>query len=134
MFDTTAAKRVLIVINVHSIDCEQEILIATKGNQMNIVSKLLIASAIALSFAAPALAQESRPNVYIFMPNGQMVKMEVNESTQPMIMKHFKRMRVGTMVYVNAGRVYVAQDRMMHGGRMMSEMIFGSAAAQGTSH
>jgi hypothetical protein len=101
---------------------------------MNIASKLLIASAIALSFAAPALAQESRPNVYLFMPNGQMVKMEVSDATQSMIMKHFKRMRVGTMVYVSAGKVYVAQDRMMHGGQMMSEMIFGSAAARGTGH
>jgi hypothetical protein len=37
---------------------------------MNFASKLLMASAIALSFAAPALAQESRPKVYLFMPNG----------------------------------------------------------------
>jgi hypothetical protein len=101
---------------------------------MNIVSKLLTASAIALSFAAPALAQESRPNVYLFMPDGQMVKMEVSDATQSMITKHFKRMRVGTMIYVSAGKVYVAQDKMMHGGQMMSEMIFGSAAARGTGH
>jgi hypothetical protein len=101
---------------------------------MNIVSKLLITSAIALSFAAPALAQESRPNVYLFMPDGQMAKMEVSPATESMIMKHFKRMRVGTMIYVSAGRVYVAQDKMMHGGHMMSEMIFGSAAGRGSSH
>jgi hypothetical protein len=101
---------------------------------MNIASKFLVASAIALSFAAPALAQESRPNVYLFMPNGQMVKMEVSDATQSMIVRHFKRMRVGTMVYVSAGRVYIAQDRMMRGGHMMSEMIFGDAAARGAGH
>jgi hypothetical protein len=101
---------------------------------MSIVSKLVIASAIALSFSAPALAQESRPNVYLFMPNGEMVKIEVSDATQSMIVKHFKRMRVGTMIYVSAGKVYVAQDKMMHGGQMMSEMIFGSAAARGTGH
>jgi hypothetical protein len=101
---------------------------------MNIASKLLIASAIALSFAAPALAQESRPTVYLFMPNGQMTKMEVSDATQSMIVKHFKRMRAGTMIYVSAGKVYVAQDKMMRGGQMMSDMIFGSAATRGTSH
>jgi hypothetical protein len=51
-----------------------------------------------------------------------------------MIMKHFKRMRSGTMIYVSAGKVYIAQDRMMHGGQMMSEMIFGSAASRGSGH
>jgi hypothetical protein len=101
---------------------------------MNIVSKLLIASTIALSFAAPALAQDAHPTVYLFMPNGQMAKMEVNDATQSMIMKHFKRMRAGTMIYVSAGKIYIAQDKMMHGGQMMSEMIFGSAAGRGTSH
>ena len=100
---------------------------------MYFVSKLLMASAIALSFAAPALAQESRPNVYLFMPSGQMTKMEVSDANQAMIMKHFKRMRTGTMIYVNAGKVYIAQDRMMH-GQMMSEMIFGSAASRGSAH
>lgn len=101
---------------------------------MNFASKLLMASGIALSFAAPALAQESRPNVYLFMPNGQMTKMEVSDANQAMIMSHFKRMRTGTMIYVSAGKVYIAQDKMMHGGQMMSEMIFGSAASRGSGH
>jgi hypothetical protein len=101
---------------------------------MNIASKLLMASAIALSFVAPALAQDAHPTVYLFMPNGQMTRMEVSDANQAMIMKHFKRMRTGTMISVSGGKVYVAQDRMMHGGHMMSEMIFGNAAERGSSH
>jgi hypothetical protein len=38
------------------------------------------------------------------------------------------------MISVSGGKVYVAQDKMMHGGHMMSEMIFGNAADRGSSH
>lgn len=85
---------------------------------MNIVSKLLVASALAFSFAAPALAytpethQLDERNVYLFM-NGKMVQVKADDATNAMIMKHFKPLKNGTMIYVSGGKFYMAQSRHM---------------------
>jgi hypothetical protein len=97
---------------------------------MNIISKLVVASALALSFAAPALAQspESQTleerNVYLFM-NGKMVHMHAGDATHAMIMKHFKRLKTGTMIYISGGNIYASADTKLPSGKMMSAEIFG---------
>ncbi len=95
---------------------------------MNIASKVLLASALAISFAAPVFAQEetalAERNVYLFM-NGKMVHMHVSDTNHTMIMSEFKPLPAGTMIYVSGGKLYMAQDRKMSSGKMMSTEIFG---------
>jgi len=99
---------------------------------MKTVSTLLAASALALALAAPALAQGGAPeentlaerNVYLFM-NGKMVHMQVNDATHGMIMREFKPLPAGTMIYFSGGKLYTAQDRKMSGGKMLSTEVFG---------
>jgi len=95
---------------------------------MKVASKMLAASAIALALVAPAIAQETNTlnerNVYLFM-NGKMVHMQVNEATHGMIMREFKPLPAGTMIYYSGGKLYTAQDRKMSGGKMLSTEVFG---------
>jgi hypothetical protein len=94
---------------------------------MKTTSSLLLASMLALS-AAPALAQEettiNNRNVYLFM-KGKMVHKAVDDAGHAMIMKRFKRMKPGTMIYYNDGQFYMAEDTRMENGKMMSEALFG---------
>jgi hypothetical protein len=103
---------------------------------MNIASKIIVASALALSFAAPALAQEmntlSERNAYLFTADGRMVKMSASDATHAMIMDHFKPMKAGMMIYVSGGKVYFAKDSKMSSGKMMSEAIFGPNLGAGS--
>jgi hypothetical protein len=103
--------------------------------QMNIASKLLTASVLALSIAAPAIAQEesalAERNVYLFM-NGKMVHMQVSDATHAMIMREFKPLAAGTMIYFSSGKFYMATDRKMDSGKMLSTEIFGKDLGAGS--
>jgi hypothetical protein len=92
------------------------------------MSKLVAAALLALTFTVPALAQEestlAERNVYLFM-NGKMVQMKAPESKHAMMMKEFKPLANGTMIYVSGGKLYMARDKKMSGGKMMSTEIFG---------
>jgi hypothetical protein len=102
---------------------------------MKIATTLLAASTIALALAAPAMAQEENTlaerNVYLFM-NGKMVHMQVNDATHGMIMREFKPLPAGTMIYVSGGKLYTAQDRKTSGGKMLSTEVFGKDLGIGT--
>ncbi len=102
---------------------------------MSIASKFLLTSLLALSFAAPALAQEestlAERNVYLFM-NGKMIHTAVNDTTHAMIMQHFKPLKGGTMIYVSGGKLYMAEDAKMPSGKMMSTEIFGRDLGAGS--
>ena len=102
---------------------------------MNVAAKLTVASIVALSCIAPALAQEENTlaerNVYLFM-NGKMVQMHATDATHAMIMKEFKPVRTGVMFYVSGGKLYMSQDRKMGGGKMLSTMVFGKDLGAGT--
>jgi hypothetical protein len=98
---------------------------------MNILSKLLVASTLALSFAAPALATEApesqtllERNVYL-LQNGKMTRATVNDTTHAMIMREFKPLKAGTMVYVSGGKFYIGEDRKMTSGKMLHHEVFG---------
>jgi len=104
---------------------------------MNAISKLLVGSVVAISIVGSALAQEESAlqerNVYIFM-NGKMVHMAVGEATHAMIMKDFKPLADGTMIYVSGGKLYTATDKKMSDGKMLSTMIFGKDLGAGSQH
>jgi hypothetical protein len=94
---------------------------------MKIMTSVLLASAMAL-FAATASAQTETAikdrNIYLFT-DGKMVHMRVNDATHAMIMKHFKAMKPGMMIYYSGGHFYTADDARMENGKMMSSEIFG---------
>jgi TRAP-type C4-dicarboxylate transport system substrate-binding protein len=90
-------------------------------------TSLLLASTLAL-FASPALAQEettlNNRTVHLYM-NGKMMRTTVNDESHAMIMRRFKPMKPGTMVYYSDGQLYMAEDAQMENGRMMSQQLFG---------
>jgi hypothetical protein len=105
-------------------------LLATRRLKMNLASKVLVASALALSFAAPALAQVETQtslerNVFLFTPDGRMIKMTDSGKSHVMAMKHFKPLTAETMIYVSGGKAYIAQNTKMGSGKMLSQEIFG---------
>ena len=102
---------------------------------MDTTSKILLAAVLVLSFAVPAMAAEGEDTdgmIYKFS-NGKMYKAQVSIDMHKM-MTHFGRLPNGTLIYSNGGRYYIAQDRRMPSGEMMSDIIFGNAAARGSSH
>jgi hypothetical protein len=107
--------------------CKKSVLRIQEGFSMK-MTKLIAASALAMSFALPALAQEETAlqerNVYLFM-NGKMVHMAMSDAKHTEIMKSFKPLPNGTMIYASGGKLYLAQDTKMTSGKMMSTELFG---------
>lgn len=107
---------------------------------MKNISKLLVASALTLAFAAPVLAQPTggapetltlaERNVYLFV-DGKMVRMTAGDTTHAMIMKEFKPMKAGTMIYYSGGRYYMAEDKKMSSGKMLHHEIYGREIGAG---
>jgi hypothetical protein len=54
-----------------------------------------------------------------------MYKAQANEGTMYNMMSHFRRLPNGTIVYSAGGRLYIAQDRRMSNGQMMSTLLLG---------
>jgi hypothetical protein len=103
--------------------------------KMTSLSKVLLATALAVSCAAPALADAAiqtlaERNVYLFK-NGTMVSVPTTEATHAMAMKEFKPLKNGTMVYVSGGKFYIGEDRKMTDGKMLHSMIFGKDLSAG---
>ena len=97
---------------------------------MNTFAKTILGTALVLSFAAPALADPAvttleERNVYLFH-DGKMVSMKTADPTHALIMKEFKPMKSGTMVYFSGGKFYMAENKKMAGGKMMHADIYGS--------
>jgi hypothetical protein len=97
------------------------------------MSKLLIASLLAFGAAGAASAQVSSEhsaveerNVYLFTPDGRMIRMRANDDTHAMIMKSFKPVASGTIFYRSGGKLYMATDTKLDTGKMMHEAIFGT--------
>jgi len=92
-------------------------------------TKLLAASALAFAVVSPAFAAgeettlEER-NVYLFM-NGKMISAKATDATHAMAMKEFKPLANGTMIYRSGGKFYIATDRKMGNGKMLSTEMFG---------
>src|SRR5262245_46443760 len=101
-----------------------EVAVVTEGSMKSLRSAL-VGAAMVCAVAAPASAQSLSPesntlterNVYLFTMTGEMIHMRVSDATHAMMMRHFKPMAAGTMIYVSGGRVYMARDRRMAGGK-----------------
>jgi len=96
---------------------------------MTSLSKILLASALALTVAVPAIADAEiatlkERNVYLFM-NGKMMSVQLNDRTHAMAMQHFKPLANGTMIYASGGKLYVGQDVKMANGKMLHTEFFG---------
>jgi hypothetical protein len=100
---------------------------------MTYVSKILLATALALAIGGPAVAQTreaaenltlAERNVYLFM-DGKMVRMKAGDSTHGMIMKEFKPLKNGTMIYASGGKLYLGENKKMSSGKMLHAEIYG---------
>lgn len=94
---------------------------------MNIATKLLLASALTLTFASPSFARmETLKNNHVYMvSHGKMVDTKVDEKNLAMIKREFREMEFGTMIYVSGNKIYSAPDRKMADGKMLSTSVFG---------
>lgn len=64
-----------------------------------------------------AVTERSAPYmVMLVRANGQMTQREVSAKTAAELMKTAKPIQDGTMVLVHAGKAYIVQDMVMHGG------------------
>jgi hypothetical protein len=99
---------------------------------MKNLSKILVASVLALSFATPVLAQSPKEpesaqllerNVYLFM-NGTMVSAKASDATHAMAMQEFTPIKDGTMIYVSGGKYYMASDKKLANGKMLHAEMF----------
>ncbi len=106
---------------------------------MTLFKNLLVASLLAMSAAAPALAAPGEEttlqerNVYLFM-DGKMVRMAVSDAGHAMAMKMFKPLPNGTMIYRSGGKLYMASDSKMDSGKMLSTELFGYELLIRSSH
>src|SRR4051794_1445458 len=86
-------------------------------------TKIVAASALVLAFASPVLAAEENVlqerNFYVFM-NGKMVSEKATDATHAMAMKEFKPIADGTIIYRSGGKYYMATDKKMSSGKMLS--------------
>lgn len=102
-----------------------------EGKIMRTVSKVLLAATLAAGLAGPVLAQTSpdnmtfeERNVYLFTPDGRMVRMKAGNEAHAMMMKNMKPMKTGTIIYRSGNKLYWATDTKMASGKMMHEAIF----------
>jgi hypothetical protein len=96
---------------------------------MTALSKALIASVLALFVAAPALAAPEEQtlaerNIYLFM-DGKMVRAKTTDASHAMVMKYFKPLKNGTMIYASGGKLYIGEDQKMANGKMLHTEFFG---------
>lgn len=95
---------------------------------MTVLKKVLVASLLAFSFAAPALAGEEdtllERNVYLFM-NGTMVHAKTTDAMHAMAMQEFAPMKNGTMIYRSGNKYYIGSDKKLANGQMLHDAVFG---------
>jgi hypothetical protein len=94
---------------------------------MNKPSKGFLVLALVSSFTAPVMAAEnddSEGMIYGFL-NGKMYKSHVDGNTMHPMMSYFRPLPNGSMIYSSGGRYYIARDRRMSNGEMMSTHILG---------
>jgi hypothetical protein len=95
---------------------------------MNKLLKVLLVLALVSTFGAPVIAAENEDSegmIYGFL-NGRMYKSHVDRNTMHSMMSHFRPLPNGSMIYSSGGRYYIARDRRMSNGEMMSTQILGA--------
>jgi hypothetical protein len=96
---------------------------------MTILRRAILASAMTLALAAPALAQgggggELDPTRYMYIgPTGSMSYMTATPKGTAMLMKYAKPVSAGTIFFRNNGTLYMVQDRKMANGVMLFQAM-----------
>src|SRR5664279_6126190 len=92
--------------------------------EMSSLSEILTAAFVALVIATPAMANDRgyapslrQNNLYMFA-DGQMIHTKVDKATRAMIMKEFKPIGTGAMIYASGDEFYVGQDLSLASGKM----------------
>jgi hypothetical protein len=90
---------------------------------MNSLKKAAAVLALCAGFAVPALA-EPQSHLY-FLTNGAAVaNMDlVDQARIKMLLAEAKPLPTGTLIFVHGDKLYIAQDKMMPDGKMLSDEV-----------
>jgi hypothetical protein len=91
---------------------------------MHFVHKIVAATAVTLSLAAPAFAQNismelSDRQAMMITPSGQVMRMDVSATGHKMMMKYGHPVKAGTIFYMSGGQLYMAENRHTTGSHGM---------------
>lgn len=100
---------------------------------MILLRKALAATAVTLSLAAPAFAQQTSFTHGISMelsdhqalaidPAGRVTKITVTDYGHRMMMRYAHPVKAGIIFHTSGGKLYMAFDRPMH-GRMLADQL-----------
>jgi hypothetical protein len=92
------------------------------------VHKVLAAAALTVGLAAPAFAQNislelSDRQALMVTPSGQVMRMNVSAAGHGMMMKHGQPVKAGAIFYMSGGKLYMAWDRPMPGGKTFRDSL-----------
>jgi hypothetical protein len=95
---------------------------------MRSLQKILIATGLTLSIAAPALAQNismelSDRQAMMITPSGKVMQMRVSDAGDKMMKRYGQPVKAGTIFYMSGGKLYMTSDRSMHDGKMLHDML-----------
>jgi hypothetical protein len=95
---------------------------------MHLLHKVVAATALTLSLAAPAFAQNismelSDRQAMMVTPSGKIMRMDVSTSGHKMMMKYGHPVKAGTIFYMSGGQLYMAIDRHVDGRGMLVDEI-----------
>jgi hypothetical protein len=91
---------------------------------MSAILKQVLAAATVCAFATAAFAQNTSMELgegqamYVD-GSGKMSRMSVSASGHNMLMRHAKRVRAGTILYMSGGNLYMAENRRLPSSRQM---------------
>src|SRR5262245_49917740 len=99
-----------------------------KGNAMRLSTTLLLISVVTVAGAAPAAAQEEqnvlRENAMMYVDSlGRMSQWKAGQGSHARMMRMGRPLPAGTIVYHSGGRLYMAMNRKMTGGKRLVEMF-----------
>jgi hypothetical protein len=95
---------------------------------MHLVHKIIATTAVTLSFAAPAFAQNismelSDRQAMMITPSGKVMRMDVSATGHNMMMKYGHRVQAGTIFYMSGGQLYMAVNRGTGSHGMLVDQI-----------
>jgi hypothetical protein len=95
---------------------------------MTKLRSVIAAAAVTLALAAPAFAQNislelSDRQAMMIDTGGRVSRMDVGASGHKTIMRYATPVHAGTIFYMSGGKLYMAQDRPMTGGRSLHDLL-----------
>jgi hypothetical protein len=99
-----------------------------EDTHMVTLRSLVATTALTFALAAPAFAQNismelSDRQAIMIDTGGHVSRMNVSTTGHNKLMKYATRVHAGTIFYMSGGKLYMAQDRPMAGGRSLHDVL-----------